>query len=218
MANKRPGRRSGAESARTRQRLLDRAERLFARKGYAGVTLRELARAAGVRPFTVQHHFGSKPALYQEVLGRWDAAVLERVARAVDAHAGMPDIVEQVIAELFDFFLEKRDWMALNARAALGEGQPPGVDLQDRSWVSFINAALRRRRLDTPFDTGLLLITIEGMLNNHLLARTHYRHLYGRDVSDPDLKAQTVAHLQRVILALLRVPVPARRRRARSPR
>src|SRR5262249_19635066 len=60
MANKsRPGRRSQAESTRTRARLLDRAERLFARKGYRGMSLRELARACGVAPFTIQHHFGS---------------------------------------------------------------------------------------------------------------------------------------------------------------
>ena len=42
MANISPtrGRRSQAESVRTRARILDRAERLFARKGSRGVSLR----------------------------------------------------------------------------------------------------------------------------------------------------------------------------------
>ena len=218
MANKRrlPGRRSPAESARTRARLLDRAERLFARKGYEGVTLRELARTCGVRPFTVQNQFGSKLALYQEVLCRWDGAVLDRVAGALREPADIPELVERIIEELFDFFLEKRDWMALNARAALGEELPRGVAFEDRSWIAFMNAAMRGRRLAAPFDTGLLLITIEGILNNHVLSATRYRHLYGRDVTDPQLKARTVRHLKRVILALLRVPAPARRPRRQT--
>lgn len=215
MANKRrraPGRRSHAESARTRTQLLDCAERLFARRGYDGVSLRDLARSCGVHPFTVQHHFGSKQALYQEVLCRWDGAVLDRVARALREPAEVSELVGRIIEELFDLFLERRDWMALNARVSLGEELPPGVSLEDRSWVAFMNAAMRGRRLAAPFDTELLLITMEGMLNNHVLASSRYRQLYGRDVTDAELKARSVAHLKRVILALLRVPTPARRR------
>ena len=41
---------------RTRARILRSAERLFARKGYRGVSLRDLARQCGVRMFTIQHH------------------------------------------------------------------------------------------------------------------------------------------------------------------
>ena len=51
------------------------------------------------------------------------------------------------------------------------------------------------------------------MLNNHVLASSRYRQLHGRDVTDAELKARSVAHLKRVILALLRMPTPARGRR-----
>lgn len=220
MANKKPrapGRRSHAESARTRARLLDRAEQQFARKGYDGVSLRDLARSCGVRPNTVQHHFGSKRALYQEVLCRWDGAVLDRVARALREPAEMGELVERIVEGLFDLFLERRDWMALNARVSLGEELPPGVALEDRSWVAFMNAAMKGRRLAAPFDADLLLITIEGMLNNHVLSAARYRELAGRDVTDRELRARTVAHLKRVILALLRVPAVRRDGRRRRP-
>lgn len=216
-ARRPPGRRSHAESARTRARLLDRAEKQFARKGYEGVSLRDLARSCGVHPNTVQHHFGSKRNLYQEVLCRWDGAVLDRVARALREPAEMGELVERIIEELFDFFLERRDWMALNARVSLGEELPRGVALEDRSWVAFMNVAMKGQRLATPFDTDLLLITIEGMLNNHVLSARRHRELAGRDVTEQELKARTVAHLKRVILALLRVPTPTRDGRRRRP-
>lgn len=206
MANKDrpPGRRSQAESARTRTRILDRAERLFARRGFRGASLREIARASGVRPYTVQHHFGSKLRLYQAVLNRWDEEVLSRLTPAVSQHASLRDTVEAVVEELFDFFLAKRDWVALTARASLGEGLPRGIVLADRSWLRFMDRTMRERRFGAlKLDLGLLLITVEGILNHHVLARGHYRQLYGKDVTDPRLRARTQAHLKTVILALV---------------
>ncbi len=218
MANKTrsAGRRSQAESARTRTRLLDRAERLFAQKGYRGVSLRELARACGVRPFTIQHHFGSKLGLYQTVLCRWDSEVLDRVSRIVAEHDDISVAVESVVEDLFDFFIAKRSWVAVTARATLGEGLPKGVSLAEHSWIRFMDTTIRERKFGAlKLDLGLLLITVEGILNNHVLAAAHYRQLFGCDVTDPRLKLRTKEHLKNVILALVdarpRAPRPARR-------
>lgn len=206
MANKNRarGRRSQEESERTRTRILDRAERLFARRGYRGVSVRELSRACGVRPFTIQHHFGSKPKLYQAVLSRWDAEILRRVGAIVAEQKDLPTTVERVVEELFDFFLEKRSWVALSVRAALGEGLAKGVSLKEQSWVQFIDESIRDRRFGAlKHDLGLLLITVEGILHHHILSTAHYRKLYGKDLSDPRIRARTQQHLQTVILALL---------------
>ena len=199
------GRRSQAEAERTRARILDRAERLFARRGYRGVSLRELSRACGVRPFTIQHHFGSKPGLYQAVLSRWDEEILKRVAGAALVTRGdLAATVEKVVDELFDFFLEKRGWVALSVRAALGEGLAKGVSLQEQSWVQFMEGSLADQRLGAAeYDLGLLLITVEGILYHHILSTTHYRKLFGRDLSDAHIRARTKQHLQKVILALV---------------
>ena len=199
------GRRSQAESTRTRRRILDRAEKLFARRGYRGVSLREIAEGSEVRPFTIQHHFGSKVGLYRAVLTRWDEEVRERVSQAVEGRSSMGDAVEAVVDVLFDFFLTKRDWVAVTARAALGEGLPRGLALGESGWIRFIDETSRAGRLDTPkLDLGLLLISVEGLLNHHVLARAHYRQLFGRDVSDPRVKARTKKHLKAAIVALVK--------------
>ena len=65
-------RRSGRETA---DRILDAAEALFAERGFAGTTLRDVASRVGVRNPSLYNHFASKEALY--------AAVLERVTRPV---------------------------------------------------------------------------------------------------------------------------------------
>jgi AcrR family transcriptional regulator len=202
--NRAAGRRSSAEAERTRTRILDRAERLFARRGYRGVSVRELSRACGVRPFTIQHHFGSKPGLYQAVVSRWDDEILARVGAALAAGGDFAATVERVVDELFDFFLEKRSWVALSVRAALGEGIAKGVSLQEPNWVQFIGESLRGQRVgELKHDLGLLLITVEGILHHHILSTAHYKRLFGRDLSDPRIRVRTKQHLQTVILALV---------------
>ena len=198
------GRRSQEESARTRTRILDRAEKLFARRGYRGVSVRALSRACGVRPFTIQHHFGAKPQLYQAVLSRWDDEIVRRLGAIVAQPGDLATTVERVVEELFDFFLEKRSWVALSVRAALGEGLAKGVSLKEQSWVQFIDESIRDRRFGArKYDLGLLLITVEGILHHHVLSTAHYRKLYGKDLADPRIRERTKRHLQDVILALL---------------
>jgi AcrR family transcriptional regulator len=54
----------------TRDRILDSAETLFAEKGVAATSLREITRDAEVNLAAVNYHFGSKTGLFEAVLER----------------------------------------------------------------------------------------------------------------------------------------------------
>jgi AcrR family transcriptional regulator len=62
------GERPPRDRAATRQRLLDAARRLFAEHGYDHVTVRMIAAAAGANVALINRYFGSKSALFAEVL------------------------------------------------------------------------------------------------------------------------------------------------------
>mgnify|MGYP000128516938 CR=1 FL=1 len=69
---KSPKRVPGTKNGRTRDRILDKAEILFARKGYHGVSVREITNAADCNLAAVNYHFGKKQNLYLEVFrSRW---------------------------------------------------------------------------------------------------------------------------------------------------
>ena len=51
-----------------KEKILAAAEELFARKGFAGTTTRELAQAAGINEALLFRHFGNKEELYWAVL------------------------------------------------------------------------------------------------------------------------------------------------------
>ncbi len=55
----------------TRTRILDAAEKTFARSGWLGATTQEIARAAGVNEVTLFRHFGNKDRLLAAVFGRF---------------------------------------------------------------------------------------------------------------------------------------------------
>ncbi len=60
--------RPGGEDSRAR--ILSSAGKLFAARGYSGVSMRELARAAKVNLGAVNYHFGGKGKLYHETVLR----------------------------------------------------------------------------------------------------------------------------------------------------
>jgi AcrR family transcriptional regulator len=51
----------------SRAKLLTTAERLFARQGYAEISTRQIAAAAGLNAALINYYFGSKQALYREI-------------------------------------------------------------------------------------------------------------------------------------------------------
>ncbi len=57
-------------ASQTRIALLDAGERLFSRRGYAAVGIREIADEAGANLGSISYHFGSKRELYLETVRR----------------------------------------------------------------------------------------------------------------------------------------------------
>lgn len=55
---------------RTRERLLDAAERLFAERGFRGVSMRALTSEAACNLASVNYHFGGKRELYRAMFHR----------------------------------------------------------------------------------------------------------------------------------------------------
>lgn len=82
-------------AAATRQAILDAARHRFAREGYDGASLREIAADAGVDAALVSRYFGSKEELFVEVLNcAPDATELFQGEK--------DDFGERVVAKLLD--------------------------------------------------------------------------------------------------------------------
>jgi AcrR family transcriptional regulator len=83
-----PRRLSRAEAkARTRELLLDSAARVFARKGFAGASVEEIAESAGFSIGALYSNFGGKEQLFLELLSARASGRLREVTRILDEPA-----------------------------------------------------------------------------------------------------------------------------------
>ena len=73
-----PKRRRAPKGEMRRMALLDAATQVFARDGYLGASMRDVADIAGITTVGLLHHFPNKVALLRALLDRRDQRVVER--------------------------------------------------------------------------------------------------------------------------------------------
>lgn len=83
----------------TRDRILDAAERSFAREGFAGAAMKGIAVEAGVAQGLLHYHFDGKDGLYAAVIARRSGRINTARLAALDAiDLAAPEALEKVFA------------------------------------------------------------------------------------------------------------------------
>jgi AcrR family transcriptional regulator len=89
----------------TKDRILDAAERLFARDGFEATSLRAITAEAQVNLAAVNYHFQSKDALVQAVIGRRMGPISARRVALLDAYEADADGAPLLLERILDAFL-----------------------------------------------------------------------------------------------------------------
>ncbi|MFE1176599.1 TetR/AcrR family transcriptional regulator [Streptomyces sp. NPDC058773] len=92
--------------ARTRSLLLDAAARVFARKGFTGASVEEIAEAAGFSIGALYSNFGNKEALFLELLADRQTDRIAEAAQALERH---PSGTGEAAAELGRLLIDVAD-------------------------------------------------------------------------------------------------------------
>jgi len=89
----------------TRQKILDTAEKLFARHGFESTSLRSIIASAGVNLAAVHYHFGSKEGLIRAVIKRRFAPVNDERLRMLEDCENRADGRAPVVEDILEAFL-----------------------------------------------------------------------------------------------------------------
>ena len=115
--NDRPRRRLSA--AERRDELLDAASEVFARSGYHGASLEEIATAAGVSKALIYEHFASKRELHAELVDRHASEIFRRLQANAETGASGEERLRGGVDAFLGFVEEHREaWRALFRDAA----------------------------------------------------------------------------------------------------
>ena len=91
---------SGGREAGSRDRLFAAAAKEFAARGFAGANVDRIAGDARVNKAMIYYHFGSKAALYREIVGDMFRAVAGRVRDVAASTAPARDKLQHFIAAI----------------------------------------------------------------------------------------------------------------------
>lgn len=107
-----------------RDALLETARKQFLSRGFASVTIRQIAAAAGSSPATIHYHFGDKLGLYRAMLEAAVAPMEEALQRFGGASSGTDVDLSKIIG-LYGRMLVANPWLpALIVQEVLTEGGP----------------------------------------------------------------------------------------------
>lgn len=122
----------------TRKAILDASLRLFSERGYFGTSMREIARAVGIRESAIYHHFLNKEALLEQLALDAGDEKHQRMEEIIAAHgAGPVEALLQAIARsMVERWRDPRDQQLWRMMATEGfrlaeEGKLP-VDMNMR--------------------------------------------------------------------------------------
>ncbi|MFI4974145.1 MAG: TetR/AcrR family transcriptional regulator [Caulobacterales bacterium] len=163
-----------SKSQITRGLILEAAAGLFRQKGYAAVSLRDIAEAVGMKTGSLYYHFDSKESLVEEILTLGTQGAFEASRTAVDAlgpEADPVDKLEAVFRAHTQFLHEEANFASANLKIL--QQVPPAIRerhvQQDREYGQFVAAIIdeieETRGLAPGVDGSTLRMLCFGALN-----------------------------------------------------
>ena len=114
--------------AERERQMLDAAHALFAERGFAAVTMDDVAASVGVTKPLLYQYFGNKERLYLACMERAGDAMLAAVVAAIGEHDGPADALRHGLRAFFAFLDGDRDaW-----RVLFDETLPAGGEIAGR--------------------------------------------------------------------------------------
>jgi len=123
-------RRIGSRAERTRERILDAAEDLFAEKGFAAARLEDVGARVGVRRAALFYYFRDKQGLYRAVLDRVFGDLLARVREVLAGSGPLPERIEAVVSAWVAYVAERPSLARILLREAADASQERRPTLQ----------------------------------------------------------------------------------------
>ncbi len=198
-------------ATRTRQKLLTAATRLFAQKGFDGTSVDEIVSAARVNKRMVYHYFGSKVAIYREVL----KVVFSRLAQielaVLDPQHEPEVVIESLVRANFKFLSENDEFVQLLLWENLSHGAHIGPTMDELSKAPIlellqgvIKDGVASGKIYPGLKTKHLLIQLIGLCliyfsNRYTLSRTVNMDLKSPKVLEQGIE-QVIVLVKRGIL------------------
>ncbi len=178
--------------------ILAKAIPLFASSGFSGVSIRDVARQAGMTPAALYHHFPDKQELYRQALKQAFSDRASRLTAVLKAGDSCQQRLTKIITYLCEDMAEDPDFLPLVQREMLDGNQERLKTLaKDVLGDVFLTIAELIREFSPSSDPHLVAISMVGMIMFHVESRTLRMHLPGGEMkhNEPEVFARHITDL-----------------------
>jgi TetR/AcrR family transcriptional regulator len=193
----------------TPERLIAAATRLISAKGIDGVSVKELAEAAGVNVSLVSYHFGGKEGLYRTCLERFGEQRLAAARRILEPPSTKEELrlrLRLFVEEVWRCHIEQPDLTRIIHRECELE-LPQALDIFRSTFlkvletqIEFFTVAQRKGLLKKEVDAAKFTLLFFGAMMHAGQKMRMSELLIGVSIRDPEYRRQT---LNQLLLAFL---------------
>ena len=198
------------DAERSKSAILEAATGLFAQRGFDATSIGEIAQLAGVARGTPAYFFGSKEALFEEVVNRLNTRALEIVPKALEQAGSNPN-AERLMSVFVDTYLEfhaaNPEFLRIIHWISLSDSRLVTQAVTHWSSLAAMLSAVVMTLKDTPLeheDPRQMVLTIIGMCNAHLTYGPTVAEPLGLHTNAPGFLETRKAHLKQLLIATLR--------------
>jgi AcrR family transcriptional regulator len=210
-----PGRPAGGDAA-VREALLETARGLFLARGFASVTIRQIAAAAGSSPAMIHYYFGDKLGLYRAMLDEAFTPVAAAFQRIRDTSSGATPGIASLV-RVYMNMLAANPWVpALIVQEVLAQGgqfRPQFIEHFAARLAPLVVEALRSEQakglVRADVDPRLAAVSAVSLSVFPFLALPVTSRVFGLSTKGDALQRLTT-HTTRVLLEGIGTPEPAR--------
>ena len=179
-------------------RLLAAARAAFAQHGFDGASVRDITTAADVNLGAITYHFGSKDALYAQVLMSLVGPLGARVRWAMHAKVPPLDRIDRTVRAFFEHIRTHPEMPAIMVREmASGRAIAEPILTMMRATIPLVAGVIEEGQQDGSIRAGdpvLLTLSTFAQPVYLNLARPALAAVAGLDLADADAFARVVDH------------------------
>jgi TetR/AcrR family transcriptional regulator len=189
---------------RARQ-ILDAADELFGERGFAAVSVRDVAVRAEVKKATVFYYFDSKEDLFEQVLERYYTAHRAAFEDAFSTAGPLRERLHGVLDAYIDFIEANQRYPRLVQNVITGSpDHHPLIERNLRLLYSFVSEAMADTAPESgPLAARHLFVTLSGAVINTYTYGPVLAPMWGSDPLAPESLAERRVHLHWLVDTML---------------
>jgi len=204
-----PRRKAELPEEKSKALLLAAAKKLFAREGFQGTTVRDIAQEAGVNLSLVSYYFQGKEGLYRACLEQFGQARLEAVERMIQPVESTAELrlrLKMAVEEILRIQIAEPE-IAQIVHREIEQNLPVAQEIFEKTflkifqaWVRFFADAKAKGFLRPEVDPVILAQVIQGSLNYFVRVDAIRARYFNHSIRDEVHRDQLIENFVTVFL------------------